>query len=197
MNLYLDNAHTSLFVYLWHKSWVARRLLLSVWYLNSQDNSQPRTRSWRQVCQSPYHHRTSHQQRAAMARFPKLPPVVFVAVQLPIFLIVPVREGILTFRAPWRKQKNKVPVSNKSQFSGECSLLRGENTFSSSSLLAVLVTDVLNPTTWQYIFKWRLAPRFVRRGGTKQFKGKDVLSKFQRNPIHFLKHISWFTNYAV
>lgn len=35
-----------------------------------------------------------------MARFPKLPPVVFVAIQLPIFLIVPVREGILAFRTP-------------------------------------------------------------------------------------------------
>lgn len=52
------------------------------------------------VLQSPYHHRSSHQQGAAMARFPKLPPVVFVTVELPIFLVVPVSEGILAFRAP-------------------------------------------------------------------------------------------------
>lgn len=70
------------------------------------------------VPQSPYHHRSSHQQGAAMTRFPKLPPVVFVTVQLPIFLIVPVSEGILAFRAPWRKERNKVPVGNKSQING-------------------------------------------------------------------------------
>lgn len=95
--------------------------------LHSEDNSQPRTRSWRQVCQIPYHHRSSHQQRAAMARFPKLPPVVFVAIQLPIFLIVPVREGILAFRTPWRKQRSTVPVSSESQSNGKHPLLHGEN----------------------------------------------------------------------
>ncbi|KAI4544081.1 hypothetical protein MG293_004347 [Ovis ammon polii] len=47
-----------------------------------------------------HHDGPRHQQRASVAELPKLPPVVLVAVQLPIFLIVPVGEGILAFRTP-------------------------------------------------------------------------------------------------
>lgn len=44
-----------------------------------------------------HHDRSCHQQRASMAELPELPPVVLVAVKLPILLIVPVGEGILAF----------------------------------------------------------------------------------------------------
>lgn len=44
-----------------------------------------------------HHDRPCHQQRTPMAELPKLPPVVLVAVKLPILLIVPVGEGILAF----------------------------------------------------------------------------------------------------
>lgn len=68
-----------------------------------------------------------------MARLPKLPPVVLVTVQLPVFLIVPVSEGILTLRAPGRKQRNKVPVGNESQINDKGPLLRGENSHSAAA----------------------------------------------------------------
>ena len=54
-----------------------------------------------------HHDRPRHQQRASMAELPKLPPVVLVAVQLPILLIVPVGEGILAFRTPEKQGKNR------------------------------------------------------------------------------------------
>lgn len=44
-----------------------------------------------------HHDRSCHQQRASMAELPELPPVVLVAIKLPILLIVPVGEGILAF----------------------------------------------------------------------------------------------------
>ena len=44
-----------------------------------------------------HHDRPRHQQRTPMAELPKLPPVVLVAIKLPILLIVPVGEGILAF----------------------------------------------------------------------------------------------------
>lgn len=44
-----------------------------------------------------HHDRPCHHQRTPMAELPKFPPVVLVAVKLPILLIVPVREGILAF----------------------------------------------------------------------------------------------------
>lgn len=40
-----------------------------------------------------YHDRPCHQQRTTMAELPKLLPVVLMAVQLPILLIVPVGAG--------------------------------------------------------------------------------------------------------
>lgn len=148
------------------------------------------------VPQSPYHHRSSHQQRAAMARFPKLPPVVFVTVQLPIFLIVPVSEGILAFRAPWRKQRNKVPVGNKSKINDP--FLHGEYRHPAAAhhQVGLSVMDVLNPSTSQCSLIWELAPnpRFVTRGGFKQYKEKEG-SKVQ-NKSHTLKHISRFISFA-
>lgn len=44
-----------------------------------------------------HHDRPCHQQRAPMTEFPELPPVVLVAVELAILLIVPVGEGLLAF----------------------------------------------------------------------------------------------------
>lgn len=44
-----------------------------------------------------YHDRPCHQQRTTMAELPKLLPVVLMAVQLPILLIVPVGDGLLAF----------------------------------------------------------------------------------------------------
>lgn len=44
-----------------------------------------------------HHGGSCHQQGASMAELPKLPPVVLVAVKLPILLVVPVGKGILAF----------------------------------------------------------------------------------------------------
>ena len=42
-----------------------------------------------------------------MAELPKLPPVVLVAVKLPILLVVPVGERILAFRTSERQDENR------------------------------------------------------------------------------------------
>lgn len=44
-----------------------------------------------------HHGRPCHQQGAAVAEFSKLGPVVLVAVEPPILLVVPVGEGFLAF----------------------------------------------------------------------------------------------------
>ena len=54
-----------------------------------------------------HHGGPRHHQRAPVAELPKLPPVVLLAVQLPILLIVPVGEGILAFRTPEEQGKDR------------------------------------------------------------------------------------------
>lgn len=64
-----------------------------------------------------HHDRPGHQQRAPVAEFPKFPPVVLVAVQLPVLLIVPVGEGLLAFRTPGRQDKETLLDSWNPRFS--------------------------------------------------------------------------------
>lgn len=47
-----------------------------------------------------HHCRSRHEQRAAVTVLPKLLPVVLAAVQLPILLVVPVRQVVAAHRAP-------------------------------------------------------------------------------------------------
>lgn len=54
-----------------------------------------------------HHDGPCHQQRAPVAELPEFPPVVLVAVELPVFLVVPVGEGLLAFRAPERQGKKR------------------------------------------------------------------------------------------
>lgn len=54
-----------------------------------------------------HHDRPGHEQGAPVAEFPKLPPVVLVAVELPILLVVPVGEGLLALRTPGRQDKER------------------------------------------------------------------------------------------
>lgn len=134
------------------------------------------------VLQRPHHHRSSHQQRAAMARFPKLPPVVFVTVQLPIFLIVPVSEGILAFRAPGRKQRNKVPVGNKSQI-----LSCMESTFSSSSPPGRCASyGYTKPFHFPVLFDLKIStkPKVCKESWIQPVRKKKKLPKFKTNPTH-------------
>lgn len=54
-----------------------------------------------------HHDRPCHQQRAPVAEFPEFPPVVLVAVELPVLLVVPVGEGLLAFRTPETQDKKR------------------------------------------------------------------------------------------
>lgn len=42
-----------------------------------------------------------------MAELPEFPPVVLVAVELPVLLVVPVGEGLLAFRTPGREDEER------------------------------------------------------------------------------------------